>query len=86
MYRSASVQLRAAGYEHYEISNYALPGCRSVHNQVYWASQSCYGFGLGAASFLQVGLDWIYASMLLTNIPTLLLLINIVVVDQYCYC
>ena len=55
MYRAASEQLRVAGYEHYEISNYALPGRRSVHNQVYWASRSCYGFGLGAASFVEVG-------------------------------
>lgn len=54
MYRAASERLSAAGYEHYEISNYALPGKRSVHNQVYWKSRSCYGFGLGAASFLEV--------------------------------
>ncbi|KAK9831539.1 hypothetical protein WJX81_007299 [Elliptochloris bilobata] len=51
--RAASAVLRAAGYEHYELSSYALPGKRCQHNQVYWAaSQPYHAFGLGAASLL----------------------------------
>lgn len=46
--------LRSAGYEHYEISNFALPGKRSRHNQVYWRRGNYLGFGAGAHSFLNV--------------------------------
>ena len=42
-----------AGYEHYEVSNYALPGQRCRHNEVYWRNEPYYAFGLGAASNLQ---------------------------------
>ena len=52
MFESTSDLLRQAGYEHYEISNYALPGFRSRHNQVYWQRGSYLGFGAGAHSFL----------------------------------
>ncbi|MBI1914181.1 MAG: radical SAM family heme chaperone HemW [Planctomycetes bacterium] len=44
--------LEAAGFEHYEISNFALPGRRSRHNQVYWANEAYFGFGMGAARYL----------------------------------
>lgn len=40
-----------AGYEHYEISNYAKPGFRSRHNSSYWQGNHYYGFGPGAHSF-----------------------------------
>ncbi|KAL6770625.1 HEMN1 [Auxenochlorella protothecoides x Auxenochlorella symbiontica] len=53
MFGQASECLRGAGYEHYEISNYALPGSRSRHNSMYWSGSSFYGFGMGAASYLQ---------------------------------
>ncbi|KAF6248357.1 radical SAM enzyme [Scenedesmus sp. NREL 46B-D3] len=53
MFEAASATLTAAGYEHYEISNYAKPGHRSRHNQVYWKCQPYYAFGLGAASYTQ---------------------------------
>jgi oxygen-independent coproporphyrinogen-3 oxidase len=53
LYRLASQVLRAAGYDHYEISNYARPGRQCRHNRIYWENQPFYGFGLGAASFLQ---------------------------------
>jgi oxygen-independent coproporphyrinogen-3 oxidase len=40
-----------AGYEHYEISNYAKLGMRSKHNSSYWQGKSYYGFGPSAHSF-----------------------------------
>jgi oxygen-independent coproporphyrinogen-3 oxidase len=43
---------RKAGYEHYEISNYARPGRRSRHNQVYWRAEEYLAFGPGACGFL----------------------------------
>jgi oxygen-independent coproporphyrinogen-3 oxidase len=53
MYRSAQQTLTAAGYEHYEISNYARSGYQSRHNRVYWENRAYYGFGMGAASHVQ---------------------------------
>ncbi len=53
MYRIAQQILTGAGYEHYEISNYALPGHQCRHNRVYWENRSYYGFGMGAASYVQ---------------------------------
>jgi oxygen-independent coproporphyrinogen III oxidase len=50
-YDSACAGLAAAGYEHYEISNWALPGMRSRHNLKYWQRQPYLGFGAGAHSF-----------------------------------
>ena len=43
-------ELSAAGYGHYEISNYALPGHASRHNRVYWSGAGWWGFGMGATS------------------------------------
>ena len=53
MYRLARQILTRAGYEHYEISNYALPGHQCRHNRVYWENRPYYGFGMGAASYVQ---------------------------------
>jgi oxygen-independent coproporphyrinogen-3 oxidase len=50
-YELACEQLAAAGYEHYEISNWALPGRRSRHNLKYWQREPYLGFGAGAHSF-----------------------------------
>jgi putative oxygen-independent coproporphyrinogen III oxidase len=53
MYRTAQRLLTAAGYHHYEISNYAKPGYQCCHNRVYWENRSFYGFGMGATSYLE---------------------------------
>ena len=45
-------RLEAAGFEHYEISNHAVPGRRSRHNEVYWANHAYFGFGMGAARYV----------------------------------
>jgi oxygen-independent coproporphyrinogen-3 oxidase len=52
LYTHAMDTLTAAGFEQYEISNFARPGRRSRHNQVYWANHAYYGFGVGAARYV----------------------------------
>jgi putative oxygen-independent coproporphyrinogen III oxidase len=53
MYRLAQNTLTRAGYQHYEVSNYAKPGYQCWHNRVYWENRPYYGFGMGAASYTQ---------------------------------
>jgi oxygen-independent coproporphyrinogen III oxidase len=50
-YEYACEQLAAAGYEHYEIPNWARPGLRSKHNLKYWLREPYFGIGAGAHSF-----------------------------------
>jgi len=51
-YEMAQQALGAAGYHHYEISNWAKPGYESKHNLKYWRREPYLGFGAGAHSFL----------------------------------
>ncbi len=50
-YGVAIESLERAGYEQYEISNFARPGHRCVHNENYWRNGEYRGFGVGAASY-----------------------------------
>ena len=52
MYEAAIDVLTVAGYEHYEISNFARPGQRCRHNELYWVNGQYVGIGPGATSFL----------------------------------
>ncbi len=51
MYNRLCQRAREAGFEHYEISNFALPGYRSCHNSSYWTGEPYLGFGPGAHSY-----------------------------------
>lgn len=51
LYEATHHALTAAGFEHYEVSSYARPGRRAVHNSRYWSGGDFLGLGVGAASF-----------------------------------
>lgn len=57
-YLHLHAQLRAAGYEHYEVSNAAMPGHRAVHNAGYWAGRPYLGLGPSAVSGSQTWRAW----------------------------
>lgn len=50
LFYQAIDSLEAAGYAHYEISNYARPGFESRHNRAYWSGADYLGLGPGAVS------------------------------------
>lgn len=58
MYRLMIDQVTAAGYEHYEISNFCRPGFESRHNTKYWTGAAYYGFGCSAHSYDGVRRRW----------------------------
>ena len=51
MFETAIDRLAAAGFEHYEVSNFARPGARCQHNEAYWDCRPWEAFGPGAARF-----------------------------------
>jgi oxygen-independent coproporphyrinogen III oxidase len=51
MYQLMLDEVSAAGYEHYEISNFCRPGFASRHNTKYWDGAAYYGFGCSAHSY-----------------------------------
>ena len=58
MYRLLLARTAAAGYEHYEISNFCRPGRESRHNLKYWTGAPYYGFGCSAHSYDGARLRW----------------------------
>jgi oxygen-independent coproporphyrinogen-3 oxidase len=52
MYALTMDELDSAGFEQYELSNFAIQGHRCRHNETYWAGLPYYGFGPGAARYL----------------------------------
>lgn len=63
MYLLGKQYLESAGYEHYEISNFALPGYRSHHNQKYWDGSPYLGLGPSAHSFDGKHRRWNFADV-----------------------
>ena len=57
-YETLCEVLHGAGYDHYEISNFALPGYRARHNSAYWKHVPYVGLGPGAHSFLDGRRMW----------------------------
>lgn len=53
MYEIICKVLKKAGYEHYEVSNFAKSGFKSKHNLTYWNNLEYYGFGCGASGFVE---------------------------------
>jgi len=58
MYEQLIDQLTTAGYEHYEISNFARPGYRSRHNSSYWHDVPYIGLGAAAHSYDGLCRSW----------------------------
>ena len=58
MYYGMADRLCAAGYEHYEISNFAKPGRRALHNSSYWDGTSYMGIGPAAHSYRKSERSW----------------------------
>ncbi len=53
MYYLACTRLARAGYEHYEIANWSLPGHQSRHNLAYWYNRDFFAIGVGAHGYLR---------------------------------
>jgi oxygen-independent coproporphyrinogen-3 oxidase len=55
LYEHTMSVMERSGFEHYEVSNYARPGFRSLHNTAYWSHAEYLGFGPSAHSFWRTG-------------------------------
>ncbi len=53
MYHLACRSLSAAGFEHYEVANWAMPGLQARHNRAYWLDEEFYAAGVGAYDYLR---------------------------------
>lgn len=62
-YLTVHQALTGAGFEHYEVSNYALPGYRARHNAAYWTGAEYLGIGPAAHSFNTVSRRWAVSSL-----------------------
>lgn len=58
MFETLVAKLTAAGYEHYEISNFAMPSFRSRHNSSYWRNVPYIGLGAAAHSYDMRSRSW----------------------------
>ena len=65
------------GFEHYEISNFAKPGCRSQHNSIYWNDEKYLGLGPSAHSYDGNSRQW--------NISNLMKYIQLINSESECY-
>ena len=63
LFKSLIEELTHAGYEHYEISNFCLPGLHSRHNSSYWTEKKYLGCGPSAHSFNGTSRQWNVASL-----------------------
>jgi oxygen-independent coproporphyrinogen-3 oxidase len=62
-YNEAAERLARCGYEHYEISNWALPGFQGAHNLKYWSGAPYRGFGVSAHSYSRNRRFWNTSSL-----------------------
>ena len=63
LFKTLIEELTHAGYEHYEISNFCLPGLHSRHNSSYWTGKKYLGCGPSAHSFNGTSRQWNVASL-----------------------
>lgn len=63
MYTILMDTLKDNGYEHYEISNFCLPGKRAIHNSSYWNDTPYWGFGAAAHSYNSLTRSWNIANV-----------------------
>jgi len=62
-YRKLREKLLPAGFEHYELSNFALAGQLSEHNMIYWSGKAYLGFGPSAHSYDGLARSWNHPSL-----------------------
>lgn len=76
MYEHIRLAAADRGWEHYEVSNFSLPGKRCRHNETYWLGEPWWAVGPGAASFLPEGDGTARTESSNTGIPTMLRRVN----------